>query len=316
MSVPDIAAIVVTHHSASTIDDCLARLRAADGVAAIRVVDNASGDDTVAIVQRHAAADARLRFVANPDNPGFAVACNQGAAALDDVAAATWLAFVNPDCMVEADTLARLRQHDRQLDGNALLGADLVGEDGIRDAAARRRDPDFAAMLRDPSRAQLGVPVDDEPLQRVADCRAFDFHDVLLAGKWPKRCRNQNAMGHVMSSRSKPERSSRGRQDSSAGRPRCTERMVKSRFEHTRSRSSKESRAATVSAGTVFRRRRSAARFVRSASPSAMAARTCRAVISTRKEASLTKVRAASSCHADAAEAAADCARSTALSAA
>jgi GT2 family glycosyltransferase len=168
MNVPDIAAIVVTHHSASTIDDCLARLRAADGVAAIRVVDNASGDDTVAIVQRHAAADARLRFVANPDNPGFAVACNQGAAALDDVGAATWLAFVNPDCMVEADTLARLRQHDRQLDGNALLGADLVGEDGIRDAAARRRDPDFAAMLRTPAAARLGVAFDPQrSLQRV-----------------------------------------------------------------------------------------------------------------------------------------------------
>jgi GT2 family glycosyltransferase len=137
-------------------------------VAAIRVVDNASGDDTVAIVQRHAAADARLRFVANPDNPGFAVACNQGAAALDDVGAATWLAFVNPDCMVEADTLARLRQHDRQLDGNGLLGADLVGEDGIRDAAARRRDPDFAAMLRTPAAARLGVAFDPQrSLQRV-----------------------------------------------------------------------------------------------------------------------------------------------------
>jgi GT2 family glycosyltransferase len=168
MNAPDIAAIVVTHHSAATIDDCLARLRAADGVAAIRVIDNASGDDTVAIVQRHAAADARLRFVANPDNPGFAVACNQGAAALDDVAEATWLAFVNPDCLVEADTLARLRQHDRQLDGNALLGADLVGEDGIRDAAARRRDPDFAAMLRTPAAARLGVAFDPQrSLQRV-----------------------------------------------------------------------------------------------------------------------------------------------------
>jgi GT2 family glycosyltransferase len=168
MNTPDIAAVVVTHHSASTIDECLSRLRAAEGVAAIRVVDNASGDDTVAIVQRHAAADARLRFVANPDNPGFAVACNQGAAALDDVAEATWLAFVNPDCLVEADTLARLRQHDRQLDGNALLGADLVGEDGVRDMAARRRDPDFAAMLRTPTAARLGVPFDPQrSLQRV-----------------------------------------------------------------------------------------------------------------------------------------------------
>ena len=172
MNVPDIAAIVVTHQSASTIDDCLSRLRAADGVVAIRVVDNASNDDTVAVLQRHAASDARLRFVANPDNPGFAVACNQGAAALEDVADATWLAFVNPDCLVETDTLACLRGHGRQLDGNALLGADLVGEDGVRDAAARRRDPDFAGMLaemlRSPGAARLGVPFDPQrSLQRV-----------------------------------------------------------------------------------------------------------------------------------------------------
>ena len=73
-----IAAVVVTHHSATTIDACLARLRTADGVVAIRVVDNASGDDTVAVVQRHAAADARVHFIANPDNPGFATALVAG----------------------------------------------------------------------------------------------------------------------------------------------------------------------------------------------------------------------------------------------
>ena len=164
----DIGVVVVTHRSADTIDECLARLRAAEGVAAIRVVDNASDDGTLAIVQRHAAADARLRFVANPDNPGFAVACNQGAAALDDVPGAGWLAFVNPDCLVEADTLVRLQAHARQLDGNALVGADLVGEDGERDAAARRRDPDFAAMLRSPAAARLGVAADPgRSLQQV-----------------------------------------------------------------------------------------------------------------------------------------------------
>ena len=168
----DIAAIVVTHNSADSIDACLARLRAAAGAAAIRVVDNASQDETLAIVQRHAAADPRLRFVANPDNPGFAVACNQGAAALDDDAGATWLAFVNPDCLVEFDTLARLRAHARQLDGNALVGADLVDADGHRDPAARRRDPDFAGMLATLSRARtdtrLGVALDERrSLQQV-----------------------------------------------------------------------------------------------------------------------------------------------------
>jgi GT2 family glycosyltransferase len=160
----DIAAIVVTHRSAATIDDCLARLRAAAGVAQIRVVDNGSDDDTVAIVQRHAAADMRLHFVANPDNPGFAVACNQGARDSD----AAWLAFVNPDCLVEPDSLQRLRAHGSQLDGNALLGVDLVDEDGVRDAAARRRDPDFAAMLRSPANATLGLPMNGaQSLQQV-----------------------------------------------------------------------------------------------------------------------------------------------------
>jgi N-acetylglucosaminyl-diphospho-decaprenol L-rhamnosyltransferase len=156
----DIGVVVVSHRSAATIDQCLSRLRVASGVGAVMVIDNASDDDTLAIVQRHAASDARIRFVANPDNPGFAVACNQGVAALAPPHDATWLAFVNPDCLVEPDSLAQLRAHARQLDGNALIGADLVGEDGVRDPAARRRDPDFAAMLGSLQASRLGVPVD------------------------------------------------------------------------------------------------------------------------------------------------------------
>ena len=163
-AIADIAAIVVTHRSSATIDDCLARLRGAAGVAQIRVIDNGSDDDTLAVVQRHAAADARLHFVANPDNPGFAIACNQGARDSD----APWLAFVNPDCLVEPDSLQRLRAHGSQLDGNALLGVDLVDEEDVRDVAARRRDPDFAAMLRSPATAALGVAVNDaQSLQQV-----------------------------------------------------------------------------------------------------------------------------------------------------
>ena len=153
----DIAAVVVSHRSASTIDDCLLRLRAAVGVAQIRVVDNGSDDGTVEIVRRHALADPRLQFRANPDNPGFAVACNQGAAASD----APWLAFVNPDLRVEPGSLQRLQVHAAAMPGPMLLGADLLGEDGVRDGAARRRDPLFSAMLRSPAAAtRLDVAMD------------------------------------------------------------------------------------------------------------------------------------------------------------
>ena len=158
-----IAAIVVTYRSAETIDDCLQRLRAAAGVVAIRVVDNGSEDGTLEIVQRHATSDARVRFIANPDNPGFAVACNQGAS--DAGEGVHWLAFVNPDCLVEADTLSRLCALTAP-QGDCLLGADLVDEQGVRDGAARRNDPDFAAMLAGalkgaPPTAKLDVVADD-----------------------------------------------------------------------------------------------------------------------------------------------------------
>ncbi|WP_269790116.1 glycosyltransferase family 2 protein [Stenotrophomonas sp. Iso1] len=159
-----IAVVVVSYQSASTLDDCLLRLRAAQDVSEIRVVDNSSSDGSVEIAQRHALADARVRFIANPDNPGFATACNQGA----DDCSAPWLAFINPDLMVEAQTLAQLRDLGRPL-GDCLLGVEQVDEQGNADTAVRRRDPDFAAMLRRPGAgSRLAVPVDHSvPLQRV-----------------------------------------------------------------------------------------------------------------------------------------------------
>ncbi|MGY4517208.1 glycosyltransferase family 2 protein [Lysobacter sp. HA18] len=156
-----IAVVVVTYRSAETIELCLQRLRGADGVTAIRVIDNASDDGTLAIVQRIAAGEPRLKFVANPDNPGFAVACNQGARDTD----AAWIAFVNPDCLVERDTLARLRAIATGI-APALLGCELVDDDGIPDAAARRRDPDFARMLAGEG-TDLSIASTGEPIQRV-----------------------------------------------------------------------------------------------------------------------------------------------------
>lgn len=154
---PDaITAVVVTFHSASTLDECLQRLRAAHGVSQIRVVDNASADDSVLIARRHAAEDARVQVIVNPGNPGFATACNQGARAGD----APWLAFINPDLMVQADTLSQLCAHARTL-GDCVLGVEQVDVAGVADPAVRRRDPDFAAMLRDPrGGARLALAAD------------------------------------------------------------------------------------------------------------------------------------------------------------
>lgn len=151
-----IAAIVVTYQSGSTIDACLSRLRQAQDIAEIRVIDNGSLDGTLDIVQRHASHDPRVRFVGNPDNPGFAAANNQGVADSHS----PWLAFINPDLMVEPDTLTELRSRGEVL-GDCLLGVEQVDEHGHADEAVRRRDPDFLLMLRSPGKgSKLAVPRD------------------------------------------------------------------------------------------------------------------------------------------------------------
>ena len=162
-----ICAVVVTYNSASTLEDCLQRLRQAAGISQIRVIDNGSVDDSVAIARRHADADPRLRCLVNTDNPGFAAANNQGVAD----SSTSWLAFINPDLLVEPGTLAALVERGQAL-GECILGVEQVDVHGVPDPAVRRRDPDFAAMLRHPRRGmQLAIAAD--PRQRLQQVPAL-----------------------------------------------------------------------------------------------------------------------------------------------
>lgn len=145
----DIGVVVVSYASAATLETCLKHLLAARDVARVLVMDNASPDDSVALVRRMAERDARLGVVANEHNRGFAAACNQGATAI----AQPWVAFVNPDAYVERDTLSRLVAHAVARPGAGLLGVELVDERGLVDPSSRRSDPSLREQL-----ATLGQP--------------------------------------------------------------------------------------------------------------------------------------------------------------
>jgi len=140
--------VVVSDQSAATLEECLQRLRKASDIAQIRVVDNASNDGSQEIIQRQALADWRLRFIINPNNPGFAAAGNQGAKASH----APWLAFIQPEVMVENDTLARLRDVGQML-GDCVLSVEQVDEYGVLNSSVRRCEPDFVDMLHHPFKA-------------------------------------------------------------------------------------------------------------------------------------------------------------------
>lgn len=145
----DVGVVVVSFHSAATIAGCLERLLADACVCRVLVVDNASADGSADLVADVCRRHERVRLVRNADNRGFAAACNQGASALDT----PWVAFVNPDCDVEADTLSRLVAAGIGCAGAGLLGVEQVDATGRPDPACRRRDPSLREALRGFGRA-------------------------------------------------------------------------------------------------------------------------------------------------------------------
>ncbi len=118
----------------------------------IVVSDNASRDGSVDSIAARWQADSRMRILHNVQNLGFGAGCNRAAA----IARGDALLFLNPDCRVEADTLARLRA--LLVDDIGLIGAAIVDSNGTPEPASRRRDPLLCrAVLSKTGLARLGA---------------------------------------------------------------------------------------------------------------------------------------------------------------
>jgi N-acetylglucosaminyl-diphospho-decaprenol L-rhamnosyltransferase len=129
--------VIVAADSGPLLFQCVDRVLASNALVEIILVDNASADGFPAKAAAAHAGDTRVRLVENTGNRGFGPACNQGAAE----AAGDALVFLNPDCLIEADTIAALRAivaADRSI---ALLGVDVRSPDGAPARGNRRRDP-------------------------------------------------------------------------------------------------------------------------------------------------------------------------------
>ncbi|MGP3953661.1 glycosyltransferase family 2 protein [Streptomyces sp. 7N604] len=114
-------AVVVTHNSAAHIVDCLAALRRTG--AAVRVIDNASSDDTVELVTRYFPEGT---LVTNAVNVGFAAAVNQ---ALTGITTDVTL-LVNPDCVLPDTTARGLVRTIRTQPHVGIAGPRLLRPDG------------------------------------------------------------------------------------------------------------------------------------------------------------------------------------------
>ena len=99
---PALAVVVVSFNSRETLGACLDSLaRHANVPLEIVVVDNASGDGSADAARERTAPP---RVIENPENVGFARACNQGTAATT----APFVLFLNPDAEIAAGAVEAL----------------------------------------------------------------------------------------------------------------------------------------------------------------------------------------------------------------
>jgi GT2 family glycosyltransferase len=118
---PSVTAIVVTHNSAGHVAQCLASLD--PGGVRVVVVDNASTDDSLAVVAASAPAAA---VVANERNVGFACAVNQGLAHVRT----PYVLLLNPDCTVPSSTVDTMAAYLGGHPDASVVGPRLYQADG------------------------------------------------------------------------------------------------------------------------------------------------------------------------------------------
>ena len=140
---PRLSVIIVTWNCSKLLGDCLESVRIHAGVLdyEVIIVDNASADDTLQLAAR---IWPQAQVIANRDNLGFAVACNQGLAR----ARGELIFLLNPDTLLtQPDTLVRLCD---RLDAHpeiAMAGVRLTFPDGRYQVGDAGHCPSPGAVL-------------------------------------------------------------------------------------------------------------------------------------------------------------------------
>ncbi|GAB3493864.1 glycosyltransferase [Amycolatopsis cihanbeyliensis] len=135
-----LAVVIVTHNSAGVIEGCLRSVVMATGphLARLLVVDNASGDDTLAVVAR---TDPEAMVLSTGGNHGFAAGVNAGI----EAAPGCDILVLNPDIRLRPGSVDALRSALVR-SGAGIAVPRLLDADGNRQPSLRRRPTTMRAL--------------------------------------------------------------------------------------------------------------------------------------------------------------------------
>lgn len=135
--------IVVIANSGPLSVQCVERVLESSVPVELFVVDNASSDGQIEVIESRFGGDSRLRILRNERNIGFGPACNHAAS----TAHGEWLLILNPDCLLETDTIEKLRALASKRAQGGLFGVRIVDAHGAEEKASRRREPGLSRSL-------------------------------------------------------------------------------------------------------------------------------------------------------------------------
>ena len=133
-----VTTIIVNYNAGETLQQCVKALLKSKIPTRVTVVDNASSDRSAEELASFYGHQQGVEFLFSPVNLGFAPAVNRAARRCD----ADWVLILNPDCILEPDTLGSLKNALENDTGAALAGPAVRDENGQIQRATLRRFPD------------------------------------------------------------------------------------------------------------------------------------------------------------------------------
>ncbi|MBX9895511.1 MAG: glycosyltransferase family 2 protein [Nitrosomonas sp.] len=130
-----VAVVIVNHNAGSLLTQCV--LSALEQAQHVIAVDNASSDSSLTELELRLPTESRLQVVRLENNIGFAAGCNAGLSASTQ----PYILFLNPDCILQENSLQRMVQVLESDPRIGMVGGYLVNPDGSEQGGGRRAIP-------------------------------------------------------------------------------------------------------------------------------------------------------------------------------
>jgi GT2 family glycosyltransferase len=178
-----VGVVIVNFNAGPLLAECVDALLRSHVVREVVISDNASTDDSLAILETRCRQDGRVKVIKNHANLGFARGSNVAVTAITT----PYLLFLNPDCIVGTGALERMMAFMDAAPEVGMSGCIVRDPDGKEQVATRRVIPNpwialarvlyiervWPSLLSGKQLNRAGTPLPSQPVEVEAISGAF-----------------------------------------------------------------------------------------------------------------------------------------------